>query len=144
MTTTHEAIVTGLAVLLDGEGIASWSPSGTLTGPGPVIAMAAVPESPDRVVTLTAYTVTDDPAFSDSTIAVQVRVRGTTDPRTTWATSGAVFDVLQAWTGDLGGVPVIECHRQVSAPLGQDGNRRWEQADTYYMQTHTPTRHRPF
>lgn len=141
----NEAVLVALAELLHQEGVAEWSPDGAFSTEGPVVSLADVPTSPDRAVSLNGYVVQDDPAYADTTLAVQVRTRGTSDPRTLWDTANAVFDLLQGMGGvDLGGVHVVECHRQSSANLGRDENRRWEQSDNYYLQVDYPTRHRPF
>lgn len=141
----EQDLVTGIAELLDREGIADWSPGAAYSGDGPVIAMGDAPAGPDQAVTLTAYPVQDDPHYADALYGVQARIRGTRDIRTTWDTAGRIRDVLHGATAlTLGGVHVIECHRQSSAPLGRDENGRWEQSDTYYLQAHTPTAHRPY
>lgn len=145
MSSSTESILVAIAQLLDDEGIAEWSPGGAFSGAGPALSLVDTPSSPDRAVTLNGYAVQDDPRYSNGTLAVQVRTRGTTDPRTMWSTASAVFDLLQGMEGvDLNGVHVVECHRQSSAPLGRDSNRRWEQTDNYYLQVDIPTRHRPF
>lgn len=145
MSAPEVDLVTGIAEALAAAGVAAWSPDTEHTGTGPVVAIGDAPDGPDRAVTLTAYVLQDDPHHADALYGVQVRIRGTRDPRTVWDVAQQVRDLFHGRAGfTLGTVPVTECHRQASAQLGRDENGRWEQADTYHLQTNTPTAHRPF
>jgi hypothetical protein len=139
-------LLTGIAELLDAAGAARWSAAGAYApGDLPVVTVGSVPATPDRVVTLTGYGVSDDPHLADTTTGVQVRCRWSgADLRPVDDLADAIFDVLHA----LGpvtlstGVRVVSVHRQSSAPLGQDGNQRWSRVDNYYVTAHRPSPHR--
>lgn len=140
------SLLTGTAALLQDAGVSTWSSDAPTGGTGPVTTAVALPPAPDRAVAITVYALQDDPHHADALYGVQLRVRGTRgDVRSTWDTAAAIREALHGVAGiDLGGVPVIECHRQSSALLGEDDNGRWEQSDTYHMQVNAPTAYRPF
>lgn len=138
-------LLAGVAQYLEDGAVGTWKATGTyvLADPNPIV-IAAVPASPDRVITLTAYSVDDDEQLADSTQGLQVRCRGTSDPRTASDLDDAVFDRLHA-AGPLtlGGVPVVGIRRVSSAPLGPDGNGRHEISSNYYITVARPSQHRP-
>lgn len=141
----EEQVAVGVAELLDTAGIATWSPTAPHAGPGPVVTVGDAPAAPDLAVTLTPYVLQDDPHLADALVGLQVRVRGTRNPRTAWEVSDRIRDALNGRAGfTLGTVPVVECHRQASAPIGRDENDRWEQADTYHLQVNAPSAERRF
>lgn len=138
-------LLTGLAVHLAGSGIGVWSPTGAYTAGQTGIVLATVPAAPDSIITLTGYGVTDDPSLSDSVQGVQVitRARGG-DPRPTDDLADLIFDRLHGATGLTlsTGVRVVHCLRRSQVSLGQDGNRRWQRSDNYYLTVHRPSLHR--
>lgn len=130
----------GLADVL--TGIGTW-----LDGDTPAVAITyrTIPDSPDRVITLSPYAVTDHVSLSSSAIAVQVRIRGLPDDADSCDTiADAIFDRLHgAQHLDLStGIHLSQLYRQSSGSLGQDGNRRWARADNYYCDAHRPSTHR--
>lgn len=104
-----------------------------------------VPQSPDRVIALAAYTVADDPALNDVLHGVQVRTRGTRDPRDVDGLDDAVFDVLHgaSYLTLSTGVYVVQMYRQSGALLGADNNGRWQRSSNYYVQAVRPSPNRP-
>lgn len=138
-------LLTGLAMYSAAAQLATWKSSGVYAAGETAIVLGTVPSSPDRVVTLTGYGVTDDPTLSDSVTGVQARFRwGGQDPRPVDDIADAFFDAWQ----NLGpltlptGIRVVEMHRQSSVSLGQDTNARWSRADNYYVTAHRPSLHR--
>lgn len=138
-------LLTGLAQHLAAAGVGTWNPNGVYTSAQTGIVLGAVPPSPDRVITLTGYGVTDNPTHADTVTGVQVRCRWAgADPRPVDDLADQVFDL---WHGAgpltlLTGVRVLLLERRSSASLGQDGNARWSRADNFYAHTHRPSPHR--
>lgn len=144
MTVTGD-VITGVAQLLDAAGIATWRPTGAYLAGETAITVGLLPPRPARALALTVYGSSDDPHLADSLVQLQVRTRGSSDPRDVDVLADLVFDELHGRTGfDLDGVPVIEAHRESWASLGIDENGRWERSDNYYLQTHNPTQYRQF
>ena len=140
-------LLTGLAVLIAAGGIeATYNTSGVYTALQTGIVLGNIPQSPDRIITLTAYASDDDPALSDSTVSVQIRCRAQgADKRLVDDLDSAIFNLLQN-KRDLTlstGVKVGQIHR-VSGPasLGQDGNSRWSVSSNYSVSVHRPSANR--
>lgn len=138
------ALVAGVAELLDAAGVGVWSADGTYDGTAPAITVRAMPATPDAVLTLSAYGVSDDPYTADTVTGVQVMMRtGGTDPSTTDDMADAVFDALQGLASVVvGGVTVLEVERHSSLSLGRDDLNRWVTSDNYYLTVHHPAPHR--
>lgn len=140
----------GFAQLIDMHTNAVWLESGSYAEGVIGITIQAVPERPDGVVTLSAYSVTDDPALSDSVIGLQVRVRrGGANPTPTNDLADELFDLLHGLSDfelpaveDERGVWVVSCVRRSQVPGGQDGNRRWSDIQNFYVTIHAPSAHR--
>lgn len=139
---TLTAFATGVAQLIDGAGIGVWNRD--YTSDQALIVLQDVPTTPDRIISLTAYTVLDDLELNDSMIALQVRTRGDTKPSTVMDTDDAIFALLHGLhDATIGGVP-LAIMRRVSALSGpKDANQRWERASNYYASVNWPTAHRP-
>lgn len=136
-------LLTGLAQHLAAGGVGTWRASGIYTAAETGIMIRAIPPSPDRIITLAPYVVASPPGQADYTLGVQVRVRGTQDPRAAEDTADAIFDLLDSAHGlTWGGIPVVQVYRQSYAALGVDANNRWETSSNYYVQAMRPTAHR--
>ena len=139
-------LLTGLAVHLAAGSIgAAWNTSGAYTVLQTGIVLGNVPQSPDRIITLAAYGVSDSPALSDSVLGVQVRCRwGGQDPRPVDDLADSIFNLLHGKTALAltTGVTVVQCLRQSATTLGQDENGRWSNASNYYITVHRPSTHR--
>lgn len=138
-------LLEGIAQLLAAEGVGSWNPNGFYTADQTGIILRTVPSTPDRVIVLATYPVTDDPSLSDSVTGLQVITRwGGADPRPTDDLTDAVFDSLHGRTGvDLAtGIRVVEALHRSGTTLGQDQNQRWRTSSNYYLTTHRPSPHR--
>lgn len=125
-----------------GGSLGKWNEAfGASTG----IVAGALPASPDSVLVLASYSVSDDPTLSDSVIGLQVTTRAAgQDPRPTQRLTGKVYDQLQDLTHVVlpGGVYVVQCHRQSWTTLGQDENSRWREVSNFYVTVHRPSKHR--
>lgn len=126
----------GLAQLLMDAGIGVYRPDGpayTATETG--ITIASVPDTPDRLITITDYTV-EDTDLADATTGMQVRMRAGPDPRDVMRLSDAVFDLLHNRRRFLlSSVYVGLCWRQSETPMGVDVHGRIERSANYYLRT---------
>jgi hypothetical protein len=139
-------LLTGLAVHLAAGGLgATWNTSGLYSALQTGIVLGNVPQTPDRVITLTTYGVSDSPNLSDSILGVQVRTRwGGSDTRPVDDLDDAIFNLLHGRTALAltTGVTVVLCLRQSTTTLGQDANGRWMRSSNYYLTVHRPSTHR--
>src|SRR6266545_3974652 len=112
-------LLTGVAQLLDAETAAVWDPYGTYAADQIGIVLGVPTQSPDSLIALSAYGNIDDAALSDSTVQVQVRLRGPdADPRPADDLADAVFDALQGKHGAmLGPVRLVYARRNSTFPL---------------------------
>jgi hypothetical protein len=136
-------LMAGLGQFLNDEGVGIWRSSGVYTANEVGIVLDVVPSSPSQVITLTPYMSTDAVGLSDSELSVQVRVRGTADPRTAYALDDAAFEAMQNLPRTvLNGVTVVGAWRTSSAYLGADSNQRHERSSNYRLLVHRPSPHR--
>lgn len=133
----------GVASLLASRTDWTYNRTGAYTAAQTGIFHAVVPASPDRVVVLTPYSPVDDPTQASSDLQVQVRVRGTRDPRVAETLNDTAFNVLQNLPRSvLNGVTVAGAWRTSGGYLGPDSNGRHEYSSNYRLRAHRPTEHR--
>lgn len=145
MSGFSNTLLTGLATYLQAAGIGTWSPTGAYATGQTGIVLGAVPQFPDAIITLTAYSVDDSPTLSDSTIGVQVRTRcGGQDPRPVDDLADSIYMLLHGMTNVTltGGVRVVQCLRQSAVSLGVDQNNRWMHSANYYLDVWRPSLNR--
>ena len=139
-------LLTGLAVYLAAGSIeATWNTNGAYTALQTGIRLGNVPQAPDRVITLTAYGVSDSASLSDSVVGVQVRCRAEgQDKRKVDDIDDSIFNLLHGLTATTlsTGVYVVECLRNSASSLGQDEGQRWMTSSNYYVTVHRPSTHR--
>jgi len=138
-------LLTGIAHLLADAGLGTWRDTGVYTTAETGIVLDTVPASPDRVITLTDYVVSDDPTLSDSIIGVQVRTRwGGQDPRPVKDLDGGIFNALHGLEGVTltGGIRIVSIFRRSGASLGQDVSYRWMRSSNFYATVHRPSTNR--
>lgn len=138
-------LLTGVAVAIDAAGIGlTWRDGEPYDDDQTGIFLKTVPPSPDRLVVLTAYGISDDPTLSDSVQGLQVRSRGVPQLSTDCDDiDDAVFGFLQNTVLDLTtGIRIVSAFRTSTAPLGQDPSNRFEVASSYALSTHRPSTHR--
>ncbi|MEU4234184.1 minor capsid protein [Nonomuraea sp. NPDC026600] len=137
-------LLTTIAVHLDAQGVGDWKPAGGYISTDTAIVFGRLPTTPDRAIALAAYGVdqgADDPVNTDGTQGVQLRLRGTTDPRVVDDIADRAFDSLQGLQVPAAGILLVT--RRINAPMGVDSNQRWERADSYNLLVHRPTTLRP-
>lgn len=139
MPSIQNDLLDGIAQLIQGAGLATYSTSGVYTAGQTGIFFKAVNPTPDRIVGLTAYGVTDNPSMPTATLGVQVRVRGTQDPRDVDELGDAIYNLIHGLVHvQFGSVQVDQILRVSSITLGQDLSKRWERADGYYVDVGVP------
>ncbi|OYV64455.1 MAG: hypothetical protein B7X07_06370 [Actinobacteria bacterium 21-64-8] len=148
MTATSD-VLTGIAQLIAGAGIATWNPTGSyaLTDTGILMKiMADGTGVPDRVVVLNLIPLTDEVSNPLGRSMLQVAGRGLrNDPLDVDALMDPIFDLLHGRTGDVfGTVTVVQMFRTSSVPMGEDALTRSERADKFYLDiAAAPTALRP-
>ncbi len=138
-------LLTGLAELLVGAGIGAWNPTGAYAATDTGIVFNVIPQSPDTIITLSDYAVSDDPTLSDSVVGVQVRTRcGGQDPRPVMDLDGSIFSALHGLQGVTlsTGVHLVSLVRRSGVPLGQDANNRWMRSANFYATVWRPSTNR--
>lgn len=136
------ALMTGIAQYLDAKGIGSWDPSGVYPDDDrTAITLDMILPAPARLITITEYFVRSMPGLADVTAGVQIRVRGTKDPRVRRNISDAIRDELDGWAPreQLNGISVVQFVLSSGVTLGRDGNDRWQSSHNYYVDAMRPT-----
>jgi hypothetical protein len=145
MTGFETGLLTGIAQLLAAANLGVWRDTGIYTATETGIVFDVVPQSPDNIITLTDYAVSDDPTLSDSVIGVQVRTRcAGQDPRPVKDLDGAIFNALHGLESVTlaGGVHVVSMVRRSGVSLGIDANNRWMRSSNYYATVWRPSANR--
>lgn len=141
-------LLVGLAQHLDANSIGDWDPTGTYTADQVGILIRAVPSTPDTVITLAPYVnATAERGLGDLTTGVQLRFRGTTDPRVCEDLADEAFDLLdssgfQVWGTPPADIVIADVYRASYTSLGQDSNGRWEASHNYFVEAMRPTTNR--
>jgi hypothetical protein len=138
-------LVTGTALLIAGEGIGTWNATGTYTAAQTGIFVMAQPDTPDRQVVLSPFTLTDQPDGSMSLEGLQVKTRGKSgDPFDVTDLDDRIFRLLHARTNYTlsTGIRIVQSLRRSSASLGQDSSRRWSWTSNYYLDAYHPAPNR--
>lgn len=126
----------GVAAQLAADGVGTWAP-GAVTPPSdtPVISIETAITSQDRAIILTEYTTSTLPGLTDTVTAINLFVRGTTDPDVVRQMAGDIYRSLQARRGTLpGGAQVTQMWQQSQARVGPDQNRRICRSINFYVQ----------
>lgn len=138
-------LLTGFATLLNAASVGVWLTSGQYAPNDIAIVRKFVPQSPDSVIALSTYPVTDDPSLSDSVLGLQVWTRmAGTDGSPVDDLADAIFDQLHG-LHDVTlstGVKVVQCLHRGGASQGQDDLHRWSRSDNYYVTVWRPSPNR--
>lgn len=131
-------LIVGLAEHLATAGIALWDPIGPYPANSaePVITRQQLPAAPDRAIAISPYVDSsgDSPSTADVLVAVQFRLRGTTDPATVTDPADDLRTLLHcAENVTVGAIRLAVIWRQSSAPLGCDETGRWLRSENYYI-----------
>ncbi|MEL3944498.1 minor capsid protein [Streptomyces sp. LNU-CPARS28] len=136
-------LLDALARYLDEQGLLTYNPSGTS---GDTF-VETLPPAPDEAVGLWLYDAgAPDARNGYDTRSVQVRVRGTTDPRISRRRIEAIYDALHGLAAIQlpadGPWLVLAAARATPAPMGTDANGRHEHVLNLAVDVTNPTRHR--
>lgn len=137
------SLVTGMAVLLDANGIGVWQATGIYPDGTLGIYDTVDPHRADSIV-LTEYAVSDaGGGLADSVRGIQARIKTAgDDPRPTRNLGHQLFDLLHSRAGfTLDGQYVTLCERQSSAYLGQDSDGH-AASHNFYLHITLPTPNR--
>ncbi|MEV5509049.1 minor capsid protein [Streptomyces orinoci] len=135
-------LLDGLARLLHEQSVGVYRTDGPYAASETAITIDATPPTPDRVICLSAYPVTESSALTDTTTGIQVRTRGGLDPRDVTALDDAVFDVLHgAGPFQWGAAHVQLIFRASAAPIGADSSGRAERSSNYHARAHRRAKH---
>jgi len=142
-------LLTNLAAFLQTNSIGTWNTSGAYSSSQTGITLYTMPQTPDKIVCLSAYGVSDEPLTNHSIIGVQIRCRmNGANPTLVDDLADSIFTLIQGktnWTLGTGAtaVSVVLCNRN-SGPtsLGQDSNGRWSNSSNYYLTVCYPSTNR--
>ncbi|GLH97345.1 minor capsid protein [Phytohabitans aurantiacus] len=137
-------LLVGIAQRLHTAGIGTWRATGAYMVNETAIVIRAIPQTPNLLITLAPYPVgTALRGMQDHTSAIQIRVRGTEDPRVCDDLADAIFDDLDSLgRATLNTVAVVDMWRQSYTSLGQDAQNRWERSENYYVEAMRATTNR--
>lgn len=146
MTSHSNDLLDGLAQTIATAGIASYATSGVYATSQTGVYFSQMPPGAegqppgtDRAIVLTAYSVGDAVGLPMGQIGVQIRTRGTPDPRDVNALADPIYLLLQGLTNvTFGSCHVIQMLRKSSIPMGQDVNRRWELSQNFVCDVDLP------
>lgn len=141
MADPQTLLLSGLAQVLAEAGVGNWSPGAVPASEAlPLIVLRALPERPERVISLTDYGQVLDGRLTDATISVNVRLRGTRSPGDV---AEMAWGVASAWHA-LGrrllpsGIDVVDVQWSSEAQLGPDGAGRHERSVNYTVRWNVP------
>ncbi|MFF3622331.1 minor capsid protein [Streptomyces sp. NPDC002467] len=136
-------LLDGVARYLVGRGLVTYDPAGVAGN----VFIEAMPSTPDTCIVLTIY---DDGAETDSQIGyddvpLQVRVRGTTDPRVSRTLAQDIRAELLGLGETLlpdGTYLLLALGNSAVASIGVDENRRHEHVVNLRLRVRSATPHR--
>ncbi|CAL9528940.1 minor capsid protein [Streptomyces sp. enrichment culture] len=131
-------VTDGIARYLAARGLLTYDPTST-TGDTFV---GTMPPKPDRAVSLTLYDAGTTEARDDAdTARLQIRVRGTTDPRDSEQRCLAIRNALHGLAGVAlpGGAWLVLATAPLPSPMGADANGRHEHVTNAALDIAAPT-----
>jgi hypothetical protein len=136
-------LLPGLADHLADNSIGVWNPSGVYGASQVGIVLETMPQAPAQCIGIFQYGAGEASAVADyDEVRVQIRVRGTQDPRTSRDRAQAIYDLLHGesfLTLDDGTVCESVLGTQGGpVAIGQDGNARHEHVVNLRVQVTNP------
>lgn len=126
-------LMTGLAQLIQAEELAVFTTVGTYPADAWAMFIGMTPDQPDKALTLMSYPVADTDLVTVIT-GVQIRLRGTRDPREVENMSDALYDLFHNRSHYVvNGIHIELSWRQSGAWMGQDANQRVERVENFYL-----------
>lgn len=142
------SILDAVAAHLAGLGLVVYDPTGAVEPGDWSLFVESLPDQPDRAVALFRYGgPPPDPLWPWDDVNVQVRVRGTADPRVSGDRAQAVYSALHGLSETTlpGGVWVQDATANQAGPvsIGTDPAGRHEHTVNFTFSIDNPTDHRP-
>jgi hypothetical protein len=137
-------LMAGVAQILEDASVGTWKPAGAyLAGDPRPIFMREGPSDRHQIIVIAHYPVLGAGRTRDTVEGIQVRNRGTPgDTRPADDDADAIREALDGLEHVvLGGRHVSLIRWQSGASLGQDGNKRWETSQNFYLFTARPSAH---
>jgi hypothetical protein len=143
-STFYRDLLVGFAELLRDLGLGTYNPNVSYTATQTGIFFLASPDTPDRQIVLTPWTVSDNPDDAMSVAGLQVRTRAGANPIDVMTLDDRIYVALHNRTNFTlsTGVRIAQSLRRSSAALGQDASRRWSWSSNYYLDAHRPAPNR--
>lgn len=141
---TRSAFLAGVGEIIAGAGLGVWSPGTVITDPDRAITVQDVPQEPNQIIALTIYGAMDAVYLNDTTLMLQIRLRGDGNPSTVTDLDDALLALLHGiHDTTIGGIAVGLMRRVSSLPGPQDDNRRWQLTSNWAITVAWPTPYRP-
>jgi len=129
----NSTLMTGFAQLFEDASLGMFDTSGVYPEDAVGIFLGMTPDKPDRALTIMSYPV-EDTDLTNVITGLQLRFRGSRDPRQVEDLSDAVYDLIHNKSHyQVNGIHVELSWRQSGAWMGQDANQRVERVENYYM-----------
>lgn len=129
----NSKLMTGLAQLIQDEGLATFATTGTYPPEAWGLFIGLTPDQPDRACALMSYPV-EDTDLAVVITGVQFRLRGSRDPREVENMSDALYDLFHNRSHYVvNGIHIELSWRQSGAWMGQDANQRVERVENFYL-----------
>jgi hypothetical protein len=137
-------LLTGIGELLHRENVGRWLTTGSFGPNDTQLSIDQLLPSPDKGIAISLYPVDDNTGTTDSTIGLQLLIRGSPGNKVSVKDIGdRAFDALHDLKNtEIGGVPIIRIWRQSGANLGADASNRQESSQNYYIQLTRTGAHR--
>lgn len=132
-------LLLGLAAFLDSSGVGVYKTTGYAASDTGIF-LKGLPDAPDRAISLTTYATQDMVKIAQTTVRVQVWLRGIPNNTLDVDDLGdAIFALLQGMENrDFGTAHVIQAFRISSGQLGTDTNNRSQRSDNYQFDLNVP------
>jgi len=135
-------VVAALAEHIAAAGMGTWRPTGVYAATETGIVVKAMPPTPNRVIVISPYPVAESAHLSDLTLGLQLRCRGSKDPRDVDEMADDLRELLHGARGlVLGPARIAHLWRQSHASTGVHANDRWTTSSNFYAQTAQATAH---
>lgn len=133
-------LLLGLAQYVSDGGAGIYRPAGGYVDTDTAIVLKQLPDAPDRVISIMAYTTSDMVTITQTSVRVQFWFRGIRNDSLDVDNLGdQVFGLIQGMTNrDFGTAHVIQAYRVGSGQLGIDTNNRSQRSDNYQFDLNVP------
>ena len=132
-------LLKGVAQTLHDASVAVYRPASAYQAGERAITFGTMPDSPDSVLTLATYPLTDEPREALSKVGVQVRSRAASY-LTAQDLNTLIFATLHGLANlDFGTCHLVQLLRATSIPMGTDAANRWEYSANFYADINPPT-----